>query len=198
LKKIINFLLILIFIACSSKVEPEKVVDPLTAAIPHGEAMPEIELSEEDKNKLSQAKGRKVKSISLAALKEKMDANNNRMHIYNFWQLDCADCLNMNEMLSQLSQELANPKINIILINLDDATKEMEINTYLRQHNIVNEAYRLNSIPSSDFWSQDLVKTWNGELPATLFNNKQDDIALFYQHGFKYEELMAVVQPLIL
>ena len=198
MKELIYLFSLIFILACGESAPQESPVDPMNAALPHGESMEKTELSPEDKNKLLEAKGRTVVPISFEALRSKMEIEEPRLQIFNFWSLSCKECLQLNQLLTKFSSEMGSDKINLVLINTNASDSKDKINIYLREQNIISEAYHLEGINNNDQWKKALVPKWEGDLPATVFLNSKEEINILYQNPLTYEELEAVIAPLIL
>ena len=170
----------------------------INAAIPDGDTLQTTALSNADQAKLSKAIGRQAKPINYKQLQELMNTPEDILYIYNFWKLDCTECLALNEKLLYLVEELGESQIKLILVNLDYASKTNELNTFIRANNIFTDVFQLAIPFDTKNWQQKLINAWDGKLPATLFLRKGEGVDLFYQYNFKADELEAIVDPLLL
>jgi len=200
--RIIFYLITLILIfGCEpkeGKKTENKKIDPINAALPHGDTLERSELSAADKAKLREAKGRSAEMVDLQYLKESMQESFEGLVIYNFWNLGCTDCIELNQKLEQLTLNNEDKDVTVVQISLDPAEDNGKVNSYIREKNILSPILQLKEEGLPIDWKKELIPSWDGKLPATYFLNADEGIKLFYQHNFNYEELEAVVQPLIL
>ena len=200
--KSISFLFTLIlFFSCQPKEgknSENKKIDPINAALPHGDTLEMSELSPTDKLKLSEANGRSAEMVDLQYVKESFQESFDGLIIYNFWKLDCDACLELNQKLERFALDNEDSDITVVQINLDSKDDNGKVNSYIREKNILSPILQLKEEGLPIDWEKDLIPSWDGKLPATYFLNTEEGINLFYQHNFNFDELEAVVQPLIL
>lgn len=174
------------------------LLDSISTALPHGDTLQAAALSEEDRQKLAEASGRTAVKVSLSSLLKEIKKNQEIIHIYNFWKLDCEQCLTLNEQLIAAQKEIGKDKLSLSLVNLDDLRTSAEVNTYIRENGFISRILQLQDLKAHENWPVQLVRSWDGTLPATLLVNNSDGTNLFYQYSFKYDELLALLQPLTL
>ena len=176
----------------------EKKIDPINAALPHGDTLAIQELSPSDKARLSEANGRSAELIDLQYIKDSFEEPFEGLVIYNFWNLGCAECLDLNEKLEKLILANEENSVAVVQISLDPKEDKGKVNSYIREKNILSSVLQLKEEGLPMDWQKELIPSWDGKLPATYLINTEEGINLFYQHNFNYDELEAVVQPLLL
>ena len=197
----INFPLILLvfscfLLACSNSNSNNQNPD-FEAALPHSDALPtKAVLSEADKQKLATAKGKSVDEIQVSDIEQMFDAAQDKLHIFNFWQLDCKECVEMNSHLEAITNEVDEEKLKVVFINVDDIEDKGKINTYIRSKGITNEAYILKN--KKEGWADGLHEDWDGKLPALFLVNETEGIILFVQRALEKDELMRMIETLAL
>jgi len=182
--------------ASQTNVENEPV-DSFESAVPHGAALPGSEMSDEDKLKLAKAIGKKAILISTDSLQKIIENDRSGWCLYNFWNLDCKNCLEINNNLNQLSKlPEFESKIKITYVNTISLYPE-KVNAYIRENGIINDVF---TIPSEtlDNWTNKIDAFWDGKLPAMLLINNNDGTRLFYPQSFSKEELQAILETLTL
>ena len=167
-------------------------IDSFESALPHGSSLPNIEMSDEDKLKLAKAVGKEAILITIDSLHDIIEQDSSGWCLYNFWNLDCIQCLEINRSLKQIEVADLNVKyVNTVSLYPD------QVNAYVRENGIVNEVY---SIPTDtlDNWANQIDPMWNGALPAMLLINNKEGTKLFYQQEFSKDELQAILETLSL
>ncbi len=192
-----------ILLGCGSNDNPPQdedylqQIDSFESAMPHGTPLPAAELSYEDKLKLAKAVGKKAILITVDSLKEIIKNDSSGWCLYSFWNLDCANCLEINIALNKIvnSSEIGS-KLKVKYINTV-SLYPTQVNKYIRENGIVDDVY---TIPADtiDNWTGDIDVFWNGDLPALLLINNTDGSRLFYQQEFSKDELEAILETLIL
>ena len=170
-------------------------VDSFESALPHGAALPTKELSEVDKLKLAKASGKEAILVSLDSLQQIIKNDSSGWTLYQFWNLDCAQCLELNNHLHAIETE-SDLNFNLRYVNTIEIFPE-QVNAYIREKGLIREVF---SIPGDTLtgWANEIYPSWNGELPAILLINNQDGTQLFYQQTFMKEELQAILETLSL
>lgn len=92
-----------------------------------------------------------------------------------------------------MQTEFGEESIQLIYVNLDDKSLESEVNTNIRENGLTGDIFQMET-------PDDLTKDglWNTELPAMYVVDNEKSIKFFYQQDFTYDELVAIMQPLIL
>lgn len=196
--KHIPFCLIILLFACSNEHGentkiPDNPVDSFESAIPHGQALPETDLSDEDRLKLARASGRETMYISTDSLSSLINLDSMGLVIFNFWNLDCLACQENMKVLKQLKYSEAID-FELIHINTDTLYPEM-INSFIRENQLISPVFTLQKSDTLD-WQSMIYHSWDGQLPAVLVNNTEDATQLFYQKEFEVDEIRAVLLPL--
>jgi len=190
------FTIVCTLFACSNSNSSNQNPD-FASALPHADALPnKADLSEADKQKLANAKGKSVEEIQVSDIEQMFDAAQNKLHIFSFWKLDCKQCVEMNSHLETITHEVVEDKLKVVFINVDEISDKAKINTYIRSKGITNEAYILKNIKEG--WADGLHEDWDGKLPALFLVNETEGIILFVQRNLKKEELMRMIETLAL
>ncbi len=195
----ILFLIGLCSLGCGGNAPPSQssdslmAVDSFQSALPHGQALPERALTEADKRKLAVASGKTARIIEVDTLVQLIARDTQQLYIYQFWQMDCAECLANNEHLQTLQ---AQQDFELILIHVGHESTQA-VNAYIREHSFVNPAYYLDFSQNPN-WNSLIEPGWSGKLPALLISKTSEALHLFYQQPFSQEELEALINSLSL
>jgi len=187
-----QFLIICCFILTASC--ETKNNQPDLSAIPHAEALPSTELSNEDKDKLLKASGKTIDPISIKDLQNMLAASDGSLYVYALWHTKCSACI---ENIKNIKAYLANKptdKIRVITINVGESLNHA--NLTLRSENIVFDSYQI-SAPLSE-WTGLIDEEWDAGLPAIFMVNKSDDLFLKYYKLMDENELEAILQTLVI
>lgn len=190
---------LLIFSSCKNdNTNAEKAkIDPFEAATPHGKALPQSELSEIDKNKLAEAKGKSAFKISKNEVDSLFRYSNDQLHIYSFFSLDHPDCSQVNSALLELQKEWGDTTFQVIFFSIDTDKKLRAINSSIREQGVTSDVF-VTSDSLDVNWFNQINPNWTGEVPAIYLVNQSEGTDIFYQKVFSKEELSAIIQPFIL
>jgi hypothetical protein len=199
-----HFLIGLIFLSicfsfCKNNHPKEKApkVNPFESAMPHTETNLDSELSQVDRKKLANAKGKTAIPISKNEMDSMFQYSNEILHIYSFFKYDNMESLKANRTVLAAQKEMGDSLFNVILFSLDAPTNLNKINSFIRENNVISEVFYSSDKLNTE-WFQKIHPNWSGEVPATLMVNETDGTYLFYQKGFSKEELSALIQPFTL
>lgn len=193
-------ILISLLIICSCKnnqKETPKEINPFEAAMPHGSTLPDSELSEEDKYKLANAKGKSALPITANELDSLLQSSSDILHIYSFFKVDNLDCKIINDALIDIQKEVGDTLIKLVFFSIDKAQELEKINVSIRESSVTSDVFYSSDILNWDWFSK-INSNWSGEIPALYLINQSDGTNLFYQKKFTKEELSVLIQPLIL
>lgn len=181
----------------SDKTANATPIDSFESALPHGKALPDENLSDEEKFKLANASGRQAIEIEVDSLLDIVHNDTSGLNIYNFWNLKCEECLQVISYLESIKQEPeSTSKLNLTHINTDQFNQE-QVNSTIREYGIVSKVFQIK-LKNSKINYAAFQSNWNGELPAILIINQEEGLQLFYQRTFTIEELQALLLPLMI
>lgn len=127
-------------------------------------------------------------------LKPLLSKDNDTTYVVNFWATWCVPCVQELPHFIELNSTYKNEAFKLILVSLDFKKD------YLRrlQPFVVERSLESNVVVlednDSNYWIDDIDKTWSGSIPATLiYKGKQ---RAFYERTFHTrEELIDIVKP---
>lgn len=194
MKKYIYLLFLLSFFSCANSVENEHA-----AALPHTidkrENVRPTQMSKEDRDLIASAKGRSVKPLTYSDLANRLEFAGGKLHIFNFWRVDCIPCRENNMHLEKIQAELGEDKIRLIHVNMDERIRRQDVNVFIRQEGLIGDIFQLEKEKDS---KSAAGVDWDTELPALYLVDNAKEIKFYYQQQFEYEELKAVVGSLVL
>lgn len=193
-KLLLFSLLLCLTISCDTNKPDEQ---DASMALPHSKDMPEQEMSEAEKQKLLEAKGKNVEALSFLEFQNLIKSNNkDKLYIYNFWATWCKPCI--EEIPHFESFAIAYPdKVEVIFVSLDNpAMLEKEVQPFVREKEITSEVVLLENFGDEQIAA--VNEDWDGAIPATLFINNQKSISDFRQQSFDFAELKTVLTPYLM
>ena len=187
------------FSFCKNNNPKEKAtkVDPFESAMPHTETNLNSVLSQADKHKLANAKGKSAIPISKNEMDSMIQYSDQILHIYSFFSVDSLESLEANQIILSTQREMGDSLFNVILFSLDDSKNLNRINTFIRENDVTSDVYYSSDILNSD-WFRKIHPNWSGEVPAIFMVNQTDGTHLFYQKKFSKQELSTLIQPFTL
>lgn len=198
MKKLILSLLFLTLLFATSCKNNKPAEQDASMALPHSKDVPQQNVSQKDKEKILNAKGKKVEGISFLTFQNMLKTNNQeKLYIYNFWSTSCKPCIEEMPYFETL-QEAYPDKIQLTFVSLDNpADLQEKVIPFIREREIKSEVVLI----TDNFGNNEIEAVssdWDGTLPATLFINPAQKVRLFKQQTFSFEELKAFVLPLTL
>lgn len=198
--RIAYYLLLFTLLACKNSNTTDstpKKIDPLEAALPHGDTLPVGDLSEADREKLANAIGRTVDTISQNVLITDFKKNSNNLQVYAFWKLDCKTCIQQHTLLRKLQNEIGTEEMQLVFVNLDPMSKVSQVNSSIRAQSISEPAYMISDLIISDLEPQ-YRNIFSANPPTLLFIQNNYHTFEYFNRTFEYDELYAMIQPLLI
>jgi thiol-disulfide isomerase/thioredoxin len=196
MQKYFYFLFFCILFSCGDALENEHA-GALPHTIDNRENVRPAQMSQEDRDLIASAKGRSVSSLTYSDLSNRLEFAGGKLHIFNFWRVDCIPCRENNMHLEKIQAELGEDKIRLIHINMDESQRRKDVNVFIRQEGLIGDIYQLEKAEQAGQIGATGLD-WNTELPALYLVDNAKEIKFYYQQEFEYEELKAVVGSLIL
>lgn len=186
--------IVLLLLSCENNAPDEQ---DASLALPHSKDFPEQELSEADKEKINNAKGKTVELLSFLKFQNLMNANDkDKLYIYNFWATWCKPCIEEMPYFEALQKAYPN-KIEVVFVSLDDPKLlKDKVIPFIRERKIISEVVLVENF--GDKQIEAISTVWDGAIPATLILNKSKGIVDFRQQEFTFSELKALVSPYLL
>lgn len=192
--KRILFLSFLIFSLFScSMFDGDTDYDPHEAAVPDSEVDIETELSEEDKVKLEQAKGKKATYLTISQLNAILESLENKSALVYFWAVENEESESAIKSIGKVMNQTNTDKMNVYLSNLNLNRSERQINTLVRESGIDAEVFLMND--------RDMVGGiigneggWTGKFPAYYMYNSENGTGIWFEGNMEYAELYAMIQ----
>ncbi len=175
----------------------KKSVNPTEAAKPHGEALVAADLSAEDQQKLATASGIVATPMLVDDLVHLIDKGSRGLNVYCLWKLNCPSCDDLLHHLSKLQAEVNPQSIAIHHINVDLLDEIDKVNVHIRALGLINNNYILTGLEDYDARNP-YASLFSGIQPVLILSNNQDGTNLIYKQNFTYEELYAIIQPLMI
>ncbi len=200
LLRISCYLLLFLLISCKNNTDSKaakKQIDPLEAALPHGDTLPVSNLNEADRTKLANAIGRTVDIISQEAMVADFKKKSDKLQVYAFWTLDCKTCVQQHKLLRKLQNEIGVEEMELTFVNLDPKNRISEVNASIRVQSISESAYLISNLIISDLDPQ-FKNIFSSKPPTLLFIQNNYHTFEYFNRLLEYEELFAMVQPLLL
>jgi len=165
--------------------------------LPHSKDLPEQELSEADKAKINNAKGKTVELLSFLKFQNLINANDkDKLYIYNFWATWCKPCIEEMPYFETLQKAYPN-KIEVVFVSLDNRKLlKDKVIPFVRERKIISEVVLVEGFGNDQI--ETISTEWDGAIPATLIINKVKGIEDFRQQEFTFEELKALVSPYLI
>lgn len=130
----------------------------------------------------------RVPLIRLEALENRLAAGGDTTYVVNFWATWCAPCVAELPYFEQLQKTYHAKPLKVLLVSLDAVKNHAGVVSFAEKHQLSNEVVLLNEKSQQQYI--DRVSTeWSGAIPATLFVNTGNNVRLFKEQEFDYEEL---------
>jgi thiol-disulfide isomerase/thioredoxin len=100
--------------------------------------------------------------------------NRGKPLLVNFWATYCEPCRNEYPMLNELAKQYAPKGLKVIGVSMDEDGDLILMRRFLARYKPVFPNYRKKAGEEADFrqFTQAVLPSWNGSLPATFFYDK--------------------------
>ncbi len=172
--------------------------DNSALAVPHAGPIGDGEWSDADIKKLKGAKGKTVEAISFSELQSILDKSGDQLIVCNFWATWCKPCVAEMPYFDKLQDEFDDQNVKVLFVSLDrPKLRETKVTTFVRKKQVRSEVMLLDEKNlSQDEWITKVKKSWEGDIPATIFVKSNANINDFYAGAFdNYEELKKKIIP---
>ncbi len=132
------------------------------------------------------------KIISFEEFEAMMDADSEKLRIYNFWATWCAPCIREMPYFEQAQQN--DPELELFFISLDDGRKPERVTQFIEKRNIQAPVYLLDDVDFNK-WINKVDSTWSGAIPATLFIEPNGE-RHFHEGELEKSELQSLINQL--
>lgn len=139
----------------------------------------------------------KAEIITLTDIKAMFSQSKDQVYIYSFWKSQNLNCEEVNKTLLEIQKEVGDSTMQLIFINLDDASKVPLVNKFIIENQVTSNVFATSDTLTMD-WYDEIHPTWEGDVPAIYLKNESDGTDLFYQKKFTSEELTVLLQPFII
>ena len=135
----------------------------------------------------------KIEIITFKAFKKRMQSTkDNKRYIYNFLATWCKPCVEELPFFDQLAATFPD-QIEVVLVNVDNpATAQEKLPPFIDKMQIKSEVIVVQNF--GDQAIATISSNWDGEIPATLFVNRQKGINDFHAKSFTLNELKIIVE----
>ena len=129
-------------------------------------------------------------------LRPLLHLNNDTTYVINFWATWCAPCVKELPHFTALDSLYEDEAFKLVLVSLDfkkDYRKKLQPFVDAGK---LNEYVLVLEDSRSNFWIDDIDKSWGGSIPATLVYRGQN--RAFYERTFDHvQELSDIVEPFL-
>ena len=103
-----------------------------------------------------------------------LEQNRGKPMLVNFWATYCEPCRDEYPMLNELAKKYAPQGLKVVGVSMDDDGDLILMRRFLARYKPVFPNYRKKAGEDADFrqFTQTVLPSWNGSLPATFFYGK--------------------------
>jgi len=133
-----------------------------------------------------------VEVYNFKQLEPLLHADDNAIHVVNFWATWCAPCIKELPYFQELHDTYDKNNLKVILVSLDFTDKfESQLIPFIKKTTLTPQVILLDD-PDENNWIPKVDKSWSGALPATLIYTKNK--RAFYEQFFTKESLFKEIE----
>lgn len=151
----------------------------------------EISVSHES---ISESDSLTIPVLNYEELRPLLHLDNDTTYVVNFWATWCVPCVKELPYFIQLDSMYQMDAFKLVLVSLDFRKDYLrKLQPFVRERGLERNVLVLED-NRSNFWIDDIDKTWSGSIPATLvFKGKE---RVFLERTFQHvDELSDIVKP---
>ncbi|WP_228403392.1 TlpA family protein disulfide reductase [Chryseobacterium sp. RU37D] len=119
---------------------------------------------------ISKAQQTKVPSMKYEELEKRIQQENDKLLVVNFWSTTCAPCVKELPHFMEIHKKYTdNPKFKMILVSLDRLVDKERVIKFIKNKNLTAEVFLLDDIKRMNTWIPRFEKSWDGNIPVTIF-----------------------------
>ncbi len=139
----------------------------------------------------------KVQAMTLSAFQQTVAKESDELIVYNFWATWCKPCIEEMPYFEQVASDMKDKKFKLVFVSIDNFKDSYnKVQRFVNKNDIKASVFLLEYSDQNKLISN-IDKSWNGTIPATMFVDNTNKTKLFYQQEFSYQELKAIVTPLL-
>jgi thiol-disulfide isomerase/thioredoxin len=111
-----------------------------------------------------------VPSMKYEDLEKRIQKENDKLLVVNFWATTCAPCVKELPHFMELNNKYKdNPKFKMILVSLDRLVDNERVIKFIKNKSLTAEVILLDDIKRMNTWIPRFEKDWDGNIPVTIF-----------------------------
>jgi len=137
-----------------------------------------------------------VPVLNYEELRPLLHLDNDTTYVVNFWATWCVPCVKELPYFIQLDSLHQKDAFKLVLVSLDFKKDYLrKLQPFVEERGLERNVLVLED-NRSNFWIDDIDKTWSGSIPATLvFKGKE---RAFFERTFQHvDELSDIVKPFL-
>lgn len=132
-----------------------------------------------------------VEIIKKEELRKILNPNNNVTYVINFWATWCRPCVAEIPYFEKIAQEYKDKNVKFIFVAVEDEFEKVE--KFIKLKNIQSSVLLLDEARANE-WIPMVNETWEGEIPVTLFVNKEKNKREFHTGKISEEALKKYIE----
>lgn len=131
---------------------------------------------------ISKAQQINVSSVKYEELEKRIQQENDKLLVVNFWSTTCAPCVKELHHFTEVNNKYKdNAKFKMILVSLDRLVDKDKVTRFIKNKNLTADVILLDDIKRMNTWIPRFEKDWDGNIPVTLFYKNGEKI--FFNDG---------------
>lgn len=111
-----------------------------------------------------------IPMIKYEQLENKIKEEKDVLLVLNFWSTTCAPCVKELPDFMEVNEKFKDsPKYKMLLVSLDRVKDKERVIEFIKKKNLTAEVVLLDDIKRMNTWIPRFEKSWDGNIPVTIF-----------------------------
>ncbi|REC80476.1 TlpA family protein disulfide reductase [Chryseobacterium elymi] len=112
----------------------------------------------------------KVSILKYEDLEKRIQKDNDKLLVVNFWATTCAPCVKELPHFMEINNKLKDQRnFKMILVSLDRLADKERVLKFIKNKNLTAKVILLDDIKRMNTWIPRFEKSWDGNIPVTIF-----------------------------
>lgn len=136
--------------------------------------------------------GQSAELVRLSQLQAKIQGEQERIQVINFWATWCGPCIKEMPLFEKLQADRKDILVRLVSLDIDLDPNPDKVRSFVARKKITSEVIILDERNPNE-WIDKVEKSWSGAIPATLLINNKNGKRKFVERALQEGELEKLI-----